>query len=352
MSHEVSSDHEFLKASQEGDVVRMQQLLVLRRASPFDITAEGITPLCLAIQYGQLEAVRLLLSQGALVNQAFGLKQTSPLCWALKHRQLEICRTLLFYGASFDHSTVYNWSPLYYLWPWHMPEGFRHPPAADFIIMLRAKGEDFDLLHEKRIDNRGWSLLHRAAIFADPSDLQLLMDYDVDAFQPFDGVGWTSLHLVAWYGIYDNFSILFRAYEKKYGVDNALGLRDSTGWTPLHLAISNGHLELARLLLELGADRKALTDPIADKNMPESIQGKRCSPKELAWALGEEQGQRFEDIVADVPEDQWSDAPEYHPEDNVAGAKPLKLHGRLPKEVGCYAAAFIRRCRRLRRLIG
>ncbi|KIX94429.1 uncharacterized protein Z520_09815 [Fonsecaea multimorphosa CBS 102226] len=342
-SHEVSPEHEFLRASKEGDVVRMQQLLVLRKASPFDTTAEGITALCLAIQYGRHDAVKLLLAQAALVDRAFGVKQTSPLCWALKHRQLEICRTLLSYGASLDYSTLHNWSPLYYLWPWDMAEGFRHPPAAEFITMLRARGEEFHLLHHKHVDNHGWSLMHRAAIFADPADLQLLMDYGVDAFEPDSDFGWTPLHFVAKYGIHENFATLFRAYEKKLGSSAARELQDSRGWTPLHLATSNGHFELVRTLLDLGADRKARTEEINDRKMPESIQGKRCSPQELAWAFGESRGHCFEDLAAAIPEDQWTDAAEY-PEENLC-AKPFKLPGQLSKAVVKNMASFVRRFR-------
>ncbi|OQU98369.1 Ankyrin repeat-containing protein [Cladophialophora immunda] len=347
--YEVSPEHEFLRASKEGNVVRMRQLLVLRKASPFDATKEGITALCLAIQYGRHDAVKLLLTQGALVNRVFGVKQTSPLCWALQQRQLEICRTLLSYGASFDHVTAHNWSPLYYLWPWDMEVGYRHPLASEFITMLRAKGEEFHMLHEDHVDSRGWSLMHRAAIFAEPADLQLLMDYGVDPFVLCADSDWTPLHFVAEYGIPENFPILFQAYEKKFGSQSALELRDFRGWTPLHMATANGHFELVRTLLDLGADRKALTGPIKDRDLPEGIRGKKCSPRELAWAFGESRGHCFDDVAAAIPEDQWSDAPEY-PEDNIRG-RPFKLPAQLSKKTVKNISGFARRCRQLRQLL-
>ncbi|OAP60815.1 hypothetical protein AYL99_05817 [Fonsecaea erecta] len=228
-----------------------------------------------------------------------------------------------------------------------MAEGFRHPPAAEFIIMLRARGEEFHVLHEGRLDNRGWGLMHRAAIFADPADLQLLMDYGVDAFESLLEIAWKPLHIVAKYGNHENFSILFRAYEKRFG-SAALELPDSRGWTPLHLASSNGHVELVRILLDLGADRKTRTNPVNDRNMPESIQGKRCSPQELAWAFGESRGQAFDDVAATIPEDEWTDAPEY-PDHNLH-VKPARLPAPLPKEMVKSMVAFLRRCRLSRRM--
>ncbi|KAH0844689.1 hypothetical protein AYO21_01989 [Fonsecaea monophora] len=343
--HRVSPEQELLLASKAGDVVRMQQLLVLEQVSPFyATTTDGVTALNLAIEHGHHEAVKLLLAQGALVNRTFGLKETSPLCWALQHRRLEICRTLLSYGASLDHFTALDWTPLYYLWPWDMEEGFQHPPAAEFISMLRATGENFHTLHEDHVDNHGWSVMHRAAIFADPADLQLLLDYGVNAFTPHAYLDWMPLHFVVEYGISDNFPVLFHAYEREFGSRAALELRDSRGWTPLHMAAANGHFELVRVLLERGANRKALTGPVYDSDMPESVRGKRCSPQELAWASGELNGHWFDTIAAAIPEDQWFDAPEY-PEDSLL-RKAFKFPRQVvSKEKMKNVATFFRRSR-------
>ncbi|KAB0396036.1 hypothetical protein E2I00_012915 [Balaenoptera physalus] len=52
----------------------------------------------------------------------------------------------------------------------------------------------------------------------------------------------------------------------KYGAD--IHQRDETGWTPLHIACSDGYPDIARYLISLGADREAAND---DGDLPSDL---------------------------------------------------------------------------------
>lgn len=306
----VLPNSEFMKASKDGDLATMRALLHTGDASPTEVTESGVTPLCLAIQNGHTQAVELLLNEGADPNEPFGKKQTSPLSWALKHRQIEVCRTLLGYGASFYHLSIYNWSPIFYLWSKTM----RHPPSTGFISMLRANVMEFPWLHRNIVDTEGWGLMHRATVFGMPEDVKMLIDSGVDPFQSIGKLGWMVLHNVVHFGLHDNFQVLFPEYEKRYGRSVARELPDSRNWTLLHIAVAKGHDQITRSLLELGSDWHALTKPIQDTDAPEIVQGVKCSPIGLALAYGEDRYQELlraiDDIICSKDEDEWYDADE------------------------------------------
>uniref|UniRef100_A0A8D2EZT1 Protein phosphatase 1 regulatory subunit 27 n=1 Tax=Theropithecus gelada TaxID=9565 RepID=A0A8D2EZT1_THEGE len=52
----------------------------------------------------------------------------------------------------------------------------------------------------------------------------------------------------------------------KYGAD--IHQRDEAGWTPLHIACSDGYPDIARYLISLGADRDAAND---DGDLPSDL---------------------------------------------------------------------------------
>lgn len=317
----VAADSAFLTACREGNVPKMKAMLERKEASPIEMTDEGVTALCLAIQNGDPEAVRLLLHTGASVDEVFGQKNTSALCWAIRLRKADISRMLIACGASFHHYTAHGWSALFYLWP-TMEE--RNPMSAVFINMLRENEINFRLLHEGLIDTRGWGLIHRASVFGTPEDVELLLQAGVDPFEQIGGLGWTALHIVVEYGVHDTFLVLFSTYQSKYHINPAQDLRDSRGYTLLHIALASsefkqGHIQIIRSLLQAGADPEALTESI-EVDVPDSIRGISCSCLILAHAYGENRYFELQEAISnnfhlgqtdashDAIDDIWYDA--------------------------------------------
>jgi ankyrin repeat protein len=273
-------------ASAHGNVREMRRLFEKKLASPHDITDGNKTPLSLSIESGNAHAVELLLDQGADFNNPFGTRQTSYLAWALKHRHIDIARLLVDRKASFHHLNTYGWSPLFYLWSCTE----RQPSSSDFLTML-ASDSDFKWLHTGLVDIEGWGLIHRAAIFGAPEEVQLLITMKADPFQTIGELGWTVLHNVVYHGVYDVFLVLLPYYKAK-GFD----LPDVAGWSLLHIAAAEGHEEIILHLLQLGANTKARTHhgPI---DVPDCDDEGSWTPAEIAFLHGERKGRLFKQLL-------------------------------------------------------
>ena len=314
----VSEDSDFMVASKRGDTLGMQYLLAKGMAGPNDVTVENITPICFAIESGNVDAVGLLLISGADANGLFGQLQTTPLAWAVGCRQLEITRLLLSYGAACDNVTTWGWSPLFYLWQ----ETEQIMPNADeFITMLAARG-DFKLSHDNIFDIAGYGAIHRAVIFGTPAEVAALLRVGVDA-SAIVGLDetplqWNAIHNAVCYGRLDNFEVLLSHY-KDFDVHDS----DPRGWTLLHIAASAGRTELARRLLELGADWRMKSKP-SYSHMSEDLYGGCWTPADVAKAQSEETWLDYLQVLEEVKgkealntlelaalHDDWYDATEY-----------------------------------------
>ena len=110
-------------------------------------------------------------------------------------------------------------------------------------------------LHAGLVDVEGWGLIHPAAIFGTPEDVQTLITMNADPFQTIGDMGWTVLHNVVYYGIYDVFVVLL-----PYSESRSFELPDIAGWTLLHIAAAEGHEDIIRRLLQLGANYQTRTN--------------------------------------------------------------------------------------------
>lgn len=139
---------------------------------------------------------------------------------------------------------------------------------------LLAEGADINVL-----DSNGNTLLHQAAMTADPDVIDLLIEEGAD-IESTDERGNTPLHAAARYG--ETTTVLALA-NAGANVDAT----NSDGETPLYLAVREGDLSMAQTLLDRGADTgvdagpgsillvtdlemaKLLLDRGADPNVPE-----------------------------------------------------------------------------------
>ncbi|MEZ5288361.1 MAG: ankyrin repeat domain-containing protein [Vicinamibacterales bacterium] len=171
--------------------------LIERGAAVDAATPAGVTPLMEAARVGQVEIVKALLARGASPSAHERARRQSALMWAVSRRHTDVARALVEAGADLGARTV----------------------ARTVSVMLdRGPGREAktSMQHGAQVQQGGFTALHFAAQSGDAGSAALL----ADAGAPLDD-------------------------------------RAADGNTPLVLAAFSGHGEVARLLLEKGADPNA-----------------------------------------------------------------------------------------------
>ena len=97
----VQDDHPVIGASIRGDLDKLESAFSYQRASPLCSTQAGWTPLHFAAAYGQVDACRLLMAQGAPLD-ATGVRGITPLHLAAHFGHIEVFRTLVRAGSDPD----------------------------------------------------------------------------------------------------------------------------------------------------------------------------------------------------------------------------------------------------------
>lgn len=226
-----------------------------------------------------------LLENGADINAAVGVLQTTPLQWAIWHKQLDVTRLLLERGADQDHINGLGWNTTFFCWP-TLSHG--EQCMLDFLNLLAEDSyQDLDVADTER-----WTVLHRVAAFGLPEEVTALIKFGAMAQKTAPPLMWNAIHHAVFYGNYPTFQVLlpyFRSVET---------MTDERGWTLLHIAASAGHDEIVRHLLRIGADSRARTKPFMS-HMPESLFKRACTPREVALAQGKVLEEQFLDAVRD-----------------------------------------------------
>jgi ankyrin repeat protein len=199
------------------------ELVRVLLAAGADINAEGErhTALFEATALGDTSMVRLLLSQGAMVDGQPFSKGITPLIAAVRGRHVEAAGILLEAGASV---------------------------AGDILGDV--------------------PVLSIAADSGSVPLVRLLLDHGADA-NIRDSGDWAPLHFAAWHGRTEVVRILLghgadvEATATNYGepvYPGAARKQDIRHSTPLHLAAWQGNVEIIRLLLRAGARKDAEAD--------------------------------------------------------------------------------------------
>ena len=124
------------------------------------------TALCVAVERGNTEAVRLLIARGADVNDGGDQDMYLPLCVAARTGPLQMVKALLESGADVHLPMAHNYTPL------HCAAGAGH---VEIMKLLLEKGVNLNARTSQR-----QTALHRAAFGGKVEAVKFLLDTGAD----------------------------------------------------------------------------------------------------------------------------------------------------------------------------
>jgi ankyrin repeat protein len=230
-------------AIRENHLSGLKQLL-RDKANASLADSRGVTPLMYAAQVGSVEAMRLLVEQGADVNAQNDYGSTA-LMWSVSEPSK--VRLLLDHGARVNIAAKSGRTPL-------ISAAFTSP-SSEVVRLLMAKGAKVDVM-----DSRHVTPLYAATFANDMATVRLLLDAGADLNTPDTFVGLTPLMNAAGNR---NLALVKLLLAKGAGV-NAVskteglpkiqtGTVEFGGWTPLLMASAFGPPEAVKVLLDAGA---------------------------------------------------------------------------------------------------
>ncbi|KAJ3126839.1 hypothetical protein HK100_010053 [Physocladia obscura] len=196
---------------------------------------------------GALATVRTLANSSTNLINSVDEDLRTPLHWAVSGKHIPVAEFLLENGAAVNAQDDAGWSPLM------IAASVGSAPLTDFLIQNAA---DPNLPNE----NKQTPLFYAASKgFPDICSLLISGGAKVNVR---DKLNQTALHRVAAKGSIPVLTLLL-------ALENInLDTQDRAGNAPLHIAIENGHAEIARVLIEAGADLDLQNE---EKQLPLSL---------------------------------------------------------------------------------
>ena len=196
--------------------------------------------LCRATQFGLKNVVRTLLELGASFETAITPHNSTPLHFAARHGQAETAKVLLKSGVSLEKLDEYGRTPLHYA------SLYSH---ANVLGLLLDAGANCNV---RDIDDDN-TALDLACYYGNHEAVSMLLTRS-ECDMGSDRRGQMGpLSVASWRG----FLRCARLLLEKGAITEVLEREE---WTPLYLAAVNGHTELCKLLLQLGADPNDVID--------------------------------------------------------------------------------------------
>ena len=275
----------------------------------------GLTPLVYAAREGCLECARILVDNGAAVNQTTNYGW-SPLLAATQNRHYRLAAYLLDHGANPNLANKGGWTPLYLATDNRNIESGDYPVRKpdmdhlDFIKLLLSKGANVNATicgaasSEKEckgdttetrtnftmqwLHEDGATAFLRAAQSGDVTLMKLLMEHGADpkiatahndtALAVASGIGWVE-------GVTFEWSPAQSLEAVKMCLDLGIdpNVADDEGRTALHGAAHKGRTEVIQALVDHGANLEAHDDGSRD-TFAGAMKGMTWIP--LDWSRG------------------------------------------------------------------
>ncbi|CAG0880158.1 unnamed protein product [Darwinula stevensoni] len=239
------------------------EILVRKGANLNEKNKAFLTPLHVATERGQFDAMEALLKHGAKVNALDGLGQTA-LHRSARDGNIQACRTLLNYGVDpqivslqgFTALQVANETVQNLLLEEH-PVGGRGNVDVASQLLEAAKQGDLELVKRlltsypnivncRDLEGRHSTPLHFAAGYNRVAVVEYLLQHGADVSAK-DRGGLVALHNACSYGHYEVCELLVH-----HGA--SVNVADLWKFTPLHEAAAKGKYDIVKLLLKHGAD--------------------------------------------------------------------------------------------------
>uniref|UniRef100_A0A8W8HUJ0 Uncharacterized protein n=1 Tax=Magallana gigas TaxID=29159 RepID=A0A8W8HUJ0_MAGGI len=203
---------------------------------------KGTPPLVTAVNTGNLEICRYLLENGAKIDATDRRLKRSALQYAILAKNLDIFDLLLKYNPSLDQGDYRGKTALHRICAIKDPRYFQR--------VIKHYGTFPDHIMEQETDD-GVTPVISACQSGNSQQLKELIDQGAPISTKDDN-GRTALHYCA-----DNLET--QCAEMLLAKDpSLLEVKDSQGFTPLHMSVISGNVPLLKLLLAKGADIRSL----------------------------------------------------------------------------------------------
>ncbi len=230
---QAKEEKSLIEAVEKGDIEQLK-LLISEGADVNNVKdPNGLTLLHLAAKQGHADITALLINKRAVVNaRDEHTYSKTPLHWAALKGHAAVAELLIARGADVSIRGTYGHTPLEYA---------AHRGHFDVVELLLSKGADVEAA-----DNWNVTPLFAAVRGNHPEIVKLLIDRGANNEVRLKTNRGTPLHKAVTDNNLEMATLLLKAGAY-------VDVRDGQDWTPLHRAVVQGNQDMAELLLAHGA---------------------------------------------------------------------------------------------------